>query len=358
MIKIFVSYAREDAPTVTDLVEVIHGLGDEPWMDRELRGGQVWWQEILAQIRGCDLFICAVSPSSCRSTACTRELIYADALGKTILPVMIHPVGSMATLPPQLASRQILEYRPQDASAVMHLARALHEAPPSAGLIDPLPEPPEVPLSYLGKVGLDLGQDELSFAEQSQILLDLKAAMGDPVLRGDALPLLERFRQRPDLFARIEREIESLQGPPDQGWGRARSMPEGPAASARASGPTRRRARMGYAVSLAVANFLAFLIFFAATNEPEILVMLPASLSAGIAGYYGARKIAGMNGVALLVGVAGGVLGIFMGGTLASSLTNNDTTIVFWIYVSQALAIFIALTVWARVAGSRASTGR
>jgi TIR domain len=48
--KLFVSYARENKPDVDQLVEHLGTMGYETWVDAALRGGQDWWDEILARI--------------------------------------------------------------------------------------------------------------------------------------------------------------------------------------------------------------------------------------------------------------------------------------------------------------------
>ncbi len=59
----------------------VRALGHVVWLDEELSGGQVWWDEILAKIRECEALLFLVSPSSVESEACLLELHYAgDAL--------------------------------------------------------------------------------------------------------------------------------------------------------------------------------------------------------------------------------------------------------------------------------------
>jgi serine/threonine kinase PknH len=66
--KAFISYARKDAETVELLRRDLEKLcAAPPWIDRSLSGGQPWWNEILAQLRGSDVFVLAVSKSSLAS---------------------------------------------------------------------------------------------------------------------------------------------------------------------------------------------------------------------------------------------------------------------------------------------------
>ena len=61
---VFLSYARDDADAVGQLHRRRRTSPPLAWFDRELSGGQVWWDEILTQIRSCSLFVIALSPAS------------------------------------------------------------------------------------------------------------------------------------------------------------------------------------------------------------------------------------------------------------------------------------------------------
>jgi len=64
MAKLFLSYGRENAAKVQALATDLADLDHEVWFDRELTGGQVWWDQILARVRACDVFVFALSPDS------------------------------------------------------------------------------------------------------------------------------------------------------------------------------------------------------------------------------------------------------------------------------------------------------
>ena len=105
----FVSYARQDRELVSGLKVDLERLGRDVWIDEKLRGGQEWWDEILAAIRACELFVWTVSPASVKSTACKAELTYASDLGRPVLPIMIKPVAIGLT-PQRVANSQIVDY--------------------------------------------------------------------------------------------------------------------------------------------------------------------------------------------------------------------------------------------------------
>ena len=83
---VFLSYSRDDADAIEQLRKDIEALRGPVWFDRKLRGGQDWWNEILEEIRDCDLFVLAVSDRSLRSIACLAEMRYALRLTEGIPP--------------------------------------------------------------------------------------------------------------------------------------------------------------------------------------------------------------------------------------------------------------------------------
>ena len=207
----FISYNRQSEAVVKTLATDIEALGLDAWFDRELSGGQAWWDEILAQIRNCEVFVFALAPEALDSTACMREYQYAVDLGKTILPVLVADGVSTNLLPPALSALQFVDYRKRDPDTVLRLARAIIHVPPPKPLPDPLPEPPELPLSHLGRLhGQVSATSDLSFQEQSALVVDLKSALRDSETDQDARTLLDTLKKRRDLFLRISHEIDEL----------------------------------------------------------------------------------------------------------------------------------------------------
>ncbi len=211
MANIFISYNREDEDKTKALVNDIEELGHTVWFDHELSGGQKWWDAILESIRNCDILVFALSVESLNSSACSLEYDYASKLGKTILPVLVGKDVSINLLPPVLSQIQFVDYQQPDRNALLHLAKALTSAPPSQPLPDPLSLPPEVPISYLGKLGKQIGNtSKLSYEEQSALLVDLKRGLHDPDTTTDTRTLLQKLRKRQYLFENIAREIDEL----------------------------------------------------------------------------------------------------------------------------------------------------
>jgi len=317
---IFLSYSRETTSSVKGLAGDIEGLGYSAWLDQDLNGGKSWWDEILSQIRGCDVFVMTLSPDSLRSTACNRECGYAEALGKPILPIMVADGVSANLLPPRLSQIHYVDYRKQDRDAITGLARALRAIPPAAALPQPLPEPPSAPISYLGRIAERLGSDAaLDSKDQAEIVSELRSGLEDAETADDARTLLKRFSERPDLLARTSREIETLlheSDPPHDVP--TTSIP--PALEVAESAPTpsvgphtfaksavdggQMQARVGAGILGAIAGAAAGWVALELTHRGMFEVMLPAMAGAvaGAIGQYSIRVAA--------LAVLGAVLGL------------------------------------------------
>ncbi|AGB26728.1 putative membrane protein (plasmid) [Mycobacterium sp. JS623] len=210
---IFISYPRANRADLQQLVDHLEEMGCRPWFDASLHGGQDWWQEILLQIRNCDVFISIVSEAGLNSVACAREFEWAETLGKPVLPVATEPVP--AGLNRRLISKHIVDYSvPADRDkAARKLAAALLTLPAPQPLADPLPTPPAAPLSYLTDLDERVSSpNPLSQKKQREVVDSLEPALRsvDPDERRGGRRILERFAIRGDLFADVDRRIQEL----------------------------------------------------------------------------------------------------------------------------------------------------
>jgi len=211
MSKVFISYSRKIQTQVSTLSSELSDLGHEPWFDQRLAGGQSWWDEILSRIRDCDFIIVALSPDTLESQAAIREWTYAAELGKPLLPVLVSDGVSPNLLPGLLTRIQFVDYRSGSRQAAIALINAISKLPVAEKLPNVLPEPPEVPVSYLSSLKEQVETAEsLSFEEQTAMIQRLETgAQNEEDLR-DIRAVLERFKRREDLLATIDRRIESL----------------------------------------------------------------------------------------------------------------------------------------------------
>jgi hypothetical protein len=206
---LFASYSRADRAAIGSLLEDLRDLGHTVWMDEQLAGGQVWWEEILHNIRRCDAFLFLLSPSSVDSEACMAELHYANALDRTVVPVEITPVDR-ATLPSLLGEHHIVRYSAERASTLA-LARALSRLDTGRPLPDPLPPPPPLPGSYFSVLRDQITSGEvMSFDQQLGVVHRLRARADDPATSPEIEELIDRFRDRDDLYAAVADELADL----------------------------------------------------------------------------------------------------------------------------------------------------
>lgn len=211
MARVFVSYSSKSKSKVQTLAQDLEMAGHQIWFDHKLTGGQAWWDQILEQIRQCDIFIFALTPDALDSYPCKLEYTYAHDLGKNVLPVLLADGVSINLLPPELTTIQFVDYRGDDKQAAFRLVNALNGLPPARPLPDPLPEPPPVPISYIGNLKDQIDSSaSLSFEEQASLIFKLKEHLNDEDNREDALTLLRHLRRRDDLYAKIGEEIDAL----------------------------------------------------------------------------------------------------------------------------------------------------
>ena len=114
MKKIFISYSRKNQDVVDSLADDLVQLGHNVWLDKKVKAGHEWWDEILKKIRDCDVFIFALSEETENSTACDLELNYAFDLGKPIVPVGVTenvPINLFSTI---LQKKQFVDYHKQN----------------------------------------------------------------------------------------------------------------------------------------------------------------------------------------------------------------------------------------------------
>lgn len=211
MKQVFVSYSREDSEPISQLIQDLHAVGVDAWHDQSLTGGQPWWDNILVNIRQCDVFIFALSPASRDSEACRAELGYVKQLGKTVLPVLVADGVNTNLLPLPLKELQVTDYRRRDKEAALALVKSINAAPPAGPLPDPLPSPPEVPKSYLSNLQERVDSDEpMSARDQMALVHDLEIGIQEGRSPTEIADLLVKLKRRSDLLARVATSIDGL----------------------------------------------------------------------------------------------------------------------------------------------------
>jgi TIR domain len=209
MTRVFVSYSRNNLDAVTQLVQDLQAVGVQVWHDQTLTGGQRWWDNILANIRDCDIFVFALSPESWESEACRSELAYVSQLGKAILPVLVADGINLNLLPPPINEIQITDYRGRDKAAAFALVKSINMAPPAAPLPSPLPPSPHVPVSYLSTLKERIDSTApLSAQDQIGLIFELEAGVREGRSAAEMHDLLTSLKRRDDLLAKVGVRID------------------------------------------------------------------------------------------------------------------------------------------------------
>jgi len=210
--KVFITYSRAQREPVNNLVEDLEKLSHSVWYDYDLRGGQSWWDNILANIRDCDVYVYAITTEALNSTACKREMKYAEALNKHALPVLIEKEVSIAMLPRYLSNIQFVDYtESHNKDSLIALINSLNNLPANPPLPDPLPDPPLIPISYLDQIKEKIESPSLSKDEQLGLVSDLKNRLADQEYkRTDVIDLFHMLRKRDDMLAFIAADIDTI----------------------------------------------------------------------------------------------------------------------------------------------------
>ena len=205
---LFLSYAHQDLDVVTALRRDLEDLVQSVWLDESLHGGQIWWDEILRQLRQCNGFILAVSALSLESEACLAEWQYAVDLARPFLPVRIDATEWTAA-PDRMRQSQHIDYKPNDADSVKALVRSLGGFTQSVPLPEVMPPPPPTPLSYHERYAKLFAAAPLTFDDQITYFARLTTDV-DSANSKEALELLTVLRNREDLTVRMGKRIDDF----------------------------------------------------------------------------------------------------------------------------------------------------
>jgi TolB-like protein len=129
---IFISYSRDDEKHALHLLQILRGEGYTVWIDQEaIAGATIWSDEIVRNIKSCQVFIALLSPSSTSSPNVGKEIALAAENGKVILPIEIGHV----TLPGRLeyALAGIQRTNIHDEAAILRALKSQFSSLPESG---------------------------------------------------------------------------------------------------------------------------------------------------------------------------------------------------------------------------------
>ncbi|MCL6257467.1 toll/interleukin-1 receptor domain-containing protein [Aquiflexum sp. TKW24L] len=211
MKKVFLSYSRQNIEVLKPLIEDLQSTGINIWYDQTLTGGQKWWDNILWNIRECDVFIFCLSTESWNSQACRSELSYVAKLGRTILPILISDGININLMSAPLNQIQIIDIRHKEKEATLVILKSILSAPEKSPLPDTLPDPPPIPISYLSTLKEKIDSNEpMSYDHQVKLLFELEEEIRNGRSPAEVKELLESMKRRDDLLAKISMKIDEF----------------------------------------------------------------------------------------------------------------------------------------------------
>ena len=114
MSDIFISYSRKDKDFVIGLHKTLEAKKREDWVDLEdIPPTAEWRVKIKQGIEGARAFVFVLSPDSMTSPECLKEIDYAAASHKRLIPVVCREVDSRA-VPEPLSRLHWIFIREQD----------------------------------------------------------------------------------------------------------------------------------------------------------------------------------------------------------------------------------------------------
>jgi hypothetical protein len=133
-VRLFLSYANEDAARVRQFSADLRRPGIEPWMDDELKLAGIWNEEIEDRIAQCDLFLLLLSQTTEAGESSRffrQEWQLAQAGERRFLPVRLEECQLPPSLPKSLAaeieSREREDLFPSYEDGVRRILRFLHK---------------------------------------------------------------------------------------------------------------------------------------------------------------------------------------------------------------------------------------
>jgi len=109
---LFTSYARHDSELVVPTVSELKGKGVGIWIDLDISAGTEWDSELERSIMTCSGLLAFISPRFANSRYCRREIKFADALGKPIIPIILEDAELTDGLGFLMTTLQVLRCEP------------------------------------------------------------------------------------------------------------------------------------------------------------------------------------------------------------------------------------------------------
>jgi hypothetical protein len=114
MSDVFISYSRVDKVFVRELYDALIRLNRDIWVDwQDIPATAEWLAEVYLGIRDADNFVFVISPESCISETCGKELDHALKNNKRLIPIL-HREVAIRAVPEALAKLNFIYLRDSD----------------------------------------------------------------------------------------------------------------------------------------------------------------------------------------------------------------------------------------------------
>lgn len=219
--KLFLSYARDDADFVHKLAESLRDDAQhQVWGEGRSLSDEHWWEMTLDQIEAAECFIYVLTPRAAASTYCLAELQYALAFQKPILPLVLR----LADLPPALSDAPVVNVTGSLSETHMAVERALSriQVQRYQGQFSAPPHPPTRPSQpELQPDDPDYVFEQFHAAEEAAATANMdlaerlfqKVAEADPIglgaLANSRLAEIHHLRAQKVAYGRIEKLVAS-----------------------------------------------------------------------------------------------------------------------------------------------------
>jgi adenylate cyclase len=153
--EVFVSYSREDAGRMSELLARLRAAGVSMWIDQgAIDAAAQWSEQIVNALESCKALMLMVSESAVHSHNVAKEVVLVSERKGHILPVHLEPTAIPAALKYQLAGIQHVEYYKDQDAGLKAILRALERI----GAYTPAPAAPAAPAAA-ARAGATPGTD-------------------------------------------------------------------------------------------------------------------------------------------------------------------------------------------------------
>jgi TIR domain len=112
MTKIFLSYASDDYPFAHRLREGLKNVSVEGWMDSaDIAAGEATSKAVRSAMKSSKAVVVLISPKALESSWVGFEIGASEALGKSIIPILIKGPNVGGTLPEPLRDLKFIDAR-------------------------------------------------------------------------------------------------------------------------------------------------------------------------------------------------------------------------------------------------------